>query len=134
MFDGEMISTTSTTYNMNYSLVFKDFPLSLGTMGMLLENETPQTHLNIFNAGINARYRMFDKKLTPSLRLNYSGIKRGEETADNRTRLNLKTEYKLTANLDFRMAYTWSNYVYGSSRPDAKTNEHRWQFSLGQRF
>lgn len=134
MFDGEMISTTSTTYNMNYTLVFKNFPLSLGTMGMLLENETPQTHLDIFNAGINARYRMFDKKLTPSLRLTYSGIKRNEETPDNRTRLNLKTEYKLTPTLDFRMAYTWSNYVYGSSRPDAKTNEHRWQFSLGQRF
>lgn len=134
MFEGETVSTVSNTYNLNYTLVFKSFPLSFGAMGMLLDNETPQNELNLYNVGVNARYRLFDKKLTPSFRFSYSGIKRNDETPDQRTRLKLKTEYKLTPKLDLRMGYTWSGYAYGSSRPDAVTNEHRFQVSLGQRF
>jgi hypothetical protein len=134
MFDGRTISTQSNTYNLSYNLAFKQFPLMMGVMGLLLDNETPENQINLYNVGVNARYRFFDKKLTPSVLFSYSGIKRNEHTPDNRSRLNIKTEYKLRPKLDLRLAYTWSNYVYGSSRPDAVTNEHRMQFSIGQRF
>lgn len=134
MYDGKTVSTVSKTLNLGYNLVFKNFPLSTGIMGMLLDNETPQVQLNIYNIAVNARYRLLNKKLTPSLMFAYSGIERNDETPDKRRRLTLKTDYKLMPKLSFRMAYTWSNYKYGSSRPDAKTNEHRLQFSLAQRF
>lgn len=106
----------------------------MGIMGLLLDNETPQNQLNLYNIGLNARYRLLDKKLSPSILFSFSGIKRNEETADKRKRLNLKTDYKLTSKLNFRLAYTWSNYQYGTTRPDAVTNEHRLQFSVAQRF
>ena len=134
MYDGKTISTVSKTLNMGYTLVFKNFPLTTGIMGLLLDNETPQSQLNLYNIGINARYRFFDKKLTPSIMLAYSGIERDDETPDKRTRFTLKSDYKLTKKLNFRMSYTWSNYKYGSTRPDALTNEHRLQFSVAQRF
>ena len=134
MYDGNTISTVSKTLNMGYNLVFKNFPLSTGIMGMLLDNETPLTQLNIYNIAVNARYRFFNKKLTPSIMFAYSGIERNDETPDKRGRLTLKTEYKLMPKLNFRLAYTWSNYKYGSSRSGAKTNEHRLQFSVAQRF
>ncbi|SMO36414.1 hypothetical protein SAMN06265379_101280 [Saccharicrinis carchari] len=134
MFDGKTVSTVSKTLNMGYNLIFKDFPLSTGVMGLLLDNETPQSQLNLYNIGMNARYRLLDKKLSPSIMLAYSGIKRNDETPDKRTRLTLKTNYKLTKKLNFRLSYRWSHYKYGSARPDAKTNEHRLQFSVAQRF
>ena len=133
-FDATTISTLSNSYNVSYNLAFTNIPLVMGAMGLYLENETPQNQLSIYNIGINARYRLLDKKLTPSVLLSYSGITRNEHTTDNRARLNLKTEYKITPKLVMQIAYNWSNYVYGSSRPGAKTNEHRLQLSLGQRF
>jgi hypothetical protein len=133
-FNGASITTQSNSYTLNYNLVFSSIPLMLGAMGMYLDNETPDNQLNLYNIGVNARYRLLDKKLTPSVQLSYSGITRNENTPDNRTRLNIKTEYKITQKLVMKLAYTWSNYRYGSSRPDAVTNEHRIQLSIGQRF
>jgi len=133
-FNGASVTTKSNSYNLNYNLVFSSIPLMLGAMGMYLDNETPDNQLNLYNIGINARYRLLDKKLTPSVQLSYSGITRNENTPDNRTRLNIKTEYKITQKLVMKLAYTWSNYRYGSSRPNAVTNEHRFQLSIGQRF
>jgi hypothetical protein len=133
-FDATTISTRSNSYNLSYNMAFSNIPLIMGAMGMYLENETPQNQLSLYNIGINARYRLLNKKLTPSVLFSYSGITRNEHTPDNRTRLNIKTEYKITPKLVIQIAYNWSNYVYGSSRQGAITNEHRIQLSLGQRF
>jgi hypothetical protein len=133
-FDATTISTRSNSYNLNYNMAFSNIPLIIGAMGMYLENETPQNLLSLYNIGLNARYRLLNKKLTPSVLFSYSGITRNEYTPDNRTRLNIKTEYKITPKLAIQMAYNWSGYVYGSSRQGAITNEHRFQLSLGQRF
>jgi hypothetical protein len=133
-FNATTISTLSNSYNLSYNMAFSNIPLILGAMGMYLENETPQNKLSLYSIGINARYRLLNKKLTPSFLLTYSGITRNEHTSDNRTRLNIKTEYKITPKLVIQIAYNWSNYVYGSLRPGAITNEHRIQLSLGQRF
>jgi len=133
-FDGATISTQSKSYNLSYNLVFSSIPLILGAMGMYLDNETPNNQLSLYNIGINARYRFLDKKITPSVLLSYSGITRNDNTPDNRIRLSLKTDYKITQKLVMKLAYSWSNYRYGSSRPDALINEHRFQLSFGQRF
>ncbi|MCF8362581.1 MAG: hypothetical protein K9G70_08155 [Prolixibacteraceae bacterium] len=133
-FNDATISTLSNSYNLNYNMVFSTTPLMLGVMGLYLENETPATQINLYNIGFNARYRMLDKKLNPAVQFSFSGITRNEHTPDNRIRLNLRTEYKITPKLVTKLAYIWSNYRYGSSRPDAITNEHRLQFSIGQRF
>jgi len=133
-FDATSISTRSNSYNLNYNMAFINIPLVMGAIGMYLENETPQNQLSLYNIGVNARYRLLNKKLTPSVLFSYSGITRNEHTPDNRARLNVKTEYKITPKLVMQIAYNWSNYLYGSSRPGAITNEHRFQLSLGQRF
>lgn len=134
LFTGDFITTQSASFNASYNLVFTNIPLSVGLMGMFLQNETPVMDLDLYHAGLTARYRFLDNRLTPSVMVSHSGITREGFTTDYRWRVNLKTDYKITPGMDLRFGYTWSNYQYGSARPGASTNEHRLQLSIAQRF
>jgi len=134
VFTGDFNTTKSMSFTGNYNIVFKEMPLNMGLMGMYLENTTPVTELNLYNVRLMARYRMFDKKLTPRIMLSYTGVQRNEHTADQRIQLQLTTSYKITGSLEVKAAYNMSEYIYGSFRPDAKTTEHRVRLSVQQRF
>lgn len=131
---GEKLNTRSETYNLSYNLVFNRLPLNLGVLSMYLDNETPLTTVRIYHFGFTARYRMFNRRLTPSLMLTHSGIFVNQETPDNRIRLNLRIDYRLLTDLDLSLGYTLSHYEYGSLRPGASTLETRVQVSLMKRF
>ncbi len=134
VFTGDFQSTRSTSINTSYQLVLKDSPFSAGLMAMYLNNEVTGMDLSLYNIGINARYQLLDKRLTPSVMLSHSGINREGFTADNRLRFNLRSDYKMTDAMIIRLAYTLSHYQYGSVRPGAQTTEHRFQLSVSQRF
>jgi len=134
LFTGSFQNTTSIGVSSNYQVMFSEMPLSLGVMGMYLENRTPAADISIINAGLNARYRMYDRRLVPSLLFTWTTISRDQFTPDNRLRLNLKADYKIAGNTDLRASWNLSNYRYGSSRPDAVTVENRFQISVQTRF
>jgi hypothetical protein len=133
-FTGDFAQTQSTSFNANYNVVFKKTPINLGLMGMYLQNTTPATELNLYTIRLMARYQLLDKKLIPRLTLSYTGVQRGDFTADTRLQMQLKTAYKISKVLELQLGYNLSNYIYGSFRPDAKTTEHRLSLSIQQRF
>ncbi|MFO8029204.1 MAG: hypothetical protein R6U28_05045 [Cyclonatronaceae bacterium] len=134
LFTGRFQNTVSLSISSNYQLLFNDSPLSLGGMAMVLNNNTPTTDIRIINTGINARYRLLDDRLAPSLLLSHSHVTREGFSADNRIRLNLKAGYRITDYADLNISWNASNYRYGSSRPDATLLENRFQVSLQTRF
>ncbi len=134
LFTGRFQNTTSLSTSANYQVLFNDRPLSLGAMAMILSNDTPVSDIRIITAGINARYRLYDRRLVPSLRFTYSNISREPFTADHRLRLQLRTSYKITEYADLNFSWNTSTYRYGSSRPDATLFENRFQISIQTRF
>ncbi len=134
VFSGGFQKTVSTSFNGNYTIGFEAIPLNLGVMGMYLQNRTPTTDIDMVNLALNGRYRMFDNKLTPAVLISYSTIKRDAFSADHRVRVNLRTDYKISKLMSFRASYNFSNYNYGTSRPDASTIENRIQLALQMRF
>jgi hypothetical protein len=134
LFTGRFQNTTSLSTSANYQMLFHDRPLSLGAMAMILTNDTPVSDIRIITAGINARYRLYDRRLVPSMRFTYSNISREPFTADHRLRLQLRTSYKITEYADLNFSWNTSTYRYGSARPDATLFENRFQVSLQTRF
>ncbi len=134
IFEGVFQSTTSYSANTSYQIVFNDIPFNAGFQTMYLDITSPMTDINIIQASVNARYRLLDKKLTPSILIAYNNIRRDDFSPDHRWRLNLKSDYKIYQNVDFRISYNFSNYRYGSTRPDALTFENRFQVALVSRF
>jgi hypothetical protein len=131
---GDMQKTNSLNFNTNYQISFVAKPLTLGVNALYLINETPFTDISILNSGVNLRYRMFDRKFTPSLSYTFSSILRDDYTADQKSLLTLKTDWKITKQVSMNAGYSWSNYAYGSSRPDAVNMENRFQVALVSRF
>jgi hypothetical protein len=131
---GDMQKTNSLNFNTNYQISFMAKPLTLGLNALYLINETPFTNISILNSGVNLRYRMFDRKFTPSLTYTFSTINRDDYTADQKSLLTLKTDWKITKQVSMNAGYSWSNYAYGSSRPDAVNMENRFQIALVSRF
>jgi len=134
LFTGRFQNTTSLSTSANYQMLFHDRPLSLGAMSMILTNDTPMSEIRIITSGINVRYRLFDRRLVPSMRFTYSNISREPFTSDHRLRLQLRTAYKITEYADLNFSWNASTYRYGSSRPDATLSENRFQISLQTRF
>ena len=131
---GDFISMRSVNYSATYNLGFVQSPLNFGVTGMYLDNESPVMGLRLYHLGVTARYSFMDRRIRPSLTLSHAGITREGFTTDARWRLNLKTSYHLNETLDVRFGYNLSYYEYGSSRPEAKTTEHRLQLSVAQSF
>ncbi len=131
---GSFQNTISTSVNGNYQLVFESVPLNLGVMGMALNNNTPVTDIRIVNTGLNARYRLLERRLVPSVLFTYTNISRDQFTPDNRIRFTMKTTYEFTEYANFTASWNLSNYRYGSSRPDAATLENRFEFAIQTRF
>lgn len=131
---GDMQKTNSLNFNTNYQISFVAKPLTLGLNALYLINETPFTDISILNSGVNLRYRMFDRKFTPSLTYTFSSINRDAYTADQKSLLTLKTDWKITKQVSMNAGYSWSNYTYGSSRPNAVNLENRFQVALVSRF
>jgi hypothetical protein len=130
----DFVATKSKNFSLNYNLMFKEIPLNVNLIGLFFNNEMPSNSLKMSNYGTTISYKFFDKKLSPSLGINFANIIRDNFTADHRLSLKLKTKYKLTKNLQFNLSFRLNKYNYGTSRPNAITNENRMQFALVQKF
>ncbi|MGJ8684697.1 MAG: hypothetical protein ACSHWW_08740 [Nonlabens sp.] len=124
----------NSTYSINYNLSFLKTPLNLGLQGIYLENQLPTGDFNMLNYGIVASYKMLDKKLTPSIGFNLAHVDVPGFTTDYRTNLNLRLGYKLTKKLQCKLQYRYTNFKYGTSKPNAVLDQNRVQFSIQQRF
>ncbi|XHP73254.1 hypothetical protein KCTC52924_00995 [Arenibacter antarcticus] len=122
------------TFSLNYNLAFLEMPLNLGVQGIYLENQLPTGDFNMLNYGVMASYKLFDKKLSPSIGLNYAHIDVPGFTTDYRTNMNLRLGYKLTKKLQCKLQYRYINLDYGDSKPNAYVDQNRVQFSIQQRF
>ncbi len=124
------VNTNSKSYNTNYMIMFKKSPLNIGFSGLLLNNKSPISDLNLINFSTNVGYKFYKKKIIPSLNIGYAIINKDSFTADKRINLKLKTLYKINKKLEFNFAYAFNNNQYGSFRPDGLLNENIFQFSL----
>ncbi|UMB55434.1 hypothetical protein MKD41_08155 [Lutibacter sp. A64] len=128
------VATKSKTVSLNYNLMFKEMPLNINVISLFFNNEMPLSTIKMSNYGTTFSYKFFDKKLSPSLGFNLANITRDSFTTDHRFSMRLKAKYKITKKLLFNLSYRLNNYKYGSSKPNAITNEHRMQFALLQNF
>lgn len=127
-------NTNSKSFNANYMLIFKNNPLTLSFTGLLLENKSPVSDLNLINFNANIGYKFFNKKIIPSLMIGYSIINKDSFTADKRINLKLKFVYKINKKLDFNLLYSLQNYRFGSNKPNGLLNENMIQLSLLQKL
>lgn len=130
----DFLVNESQNIGINYAMLFKDFPLNLNFQTMYVSNIMPTLEFTMLNYGITAGYKLLDKKLKPSIALNFANIDRTGFTTDFRTNVRLRTQYKITKKLRFNLTYRFTGFVYGSSRPDAILNQNRLQLSLQQQF
>ena len=128
------VATKSKNLSLNYNLMFKEMPLNINFIGLFFNNEMPVSSIKMSNYGTTVSYKFFDKKLSPSLGFNLANITRDNFTTDHRFGMRIKAKYKITKKLQFNASYRLNNYKYGSSKPNAITNEHRMQFALLKNF
>ncbi len=128
------VATKSKNFSLNYNMMFKEIPLNINFISLFFNNEMPSSTIKMSNYGTTVSYKFFDKKLSPSLGLNLANITRDNFTTDHRLGVRVKAKYKINKKLRFNVSYRLNNYKYGSSRPNAITNEHRMQFALLQNF
>jgi hypothetical protein len=128
------VASISKSYSLNYNLLFKEIPLNINTMLLNLKNETPVSDFIMTNYITTISYKLFDKKVTPSLSINLASIKNQGFTKDKRASTRFKFNYKITKKLKFRFSYRFNKYTYGSTRPNALTKENRIQISLLKKF
>jgi hypothetical protein len=128
------VATKSKNLSLNYNLMFKEMPLNINFISLFFNNKMPSSTIKMSNYGTTVSYKFLDKKLSPSLGLNLANITRGNFTTDHRFGMRIKAKYKITKKLQFNLSYRLNKYKYGSSRPNAITNEHRMQFALVQNF
>jgi hypothetical protein len=130
----DFVATKSKNFSLNYNLMFKEIPLNINLIGLFFNNEMPSNSLKMSNYGTTISYKFFDKKLSPSFGINLANIKRDNFTTDRRLSLKLRTKYKINKKLQANVSYRLNNNNYGTSRPNAITNENRMQFALIQKF
>jgi hypothetical protein len=130
----DFVATTSKNLSINYNLMFKEMPLNINLIGLFFNNEMPSNSIKMSNYGTTISYKFFDKKLSPSIGFNLASITQDSFTTDHRFGMRIKAKYKITKKLRFNLSYRLNNYKYGSSKPNAITNEHRMQFALIQNF
>lgn len=128
------VATNSKNFSLNYNMMFKQMPLNINFIGIVFKNTMPSSTLKLSNYGTTFSYKFFDKKLSPSIGFNLANITRDNFTTDHRFGIKLKSKYKINKKLQFKFSYRLNNYKYGSSRPNAITNENRFQFALLQNF
>lgn len=126
--------SNSTSYSGNYNVLFKSIPLNINLIGLHLKNDTPVSSFVMNNFGATFGYKFLKKKITPALGINYVTISKDLFTKDKRFSTRLKLKYKITKKLQFKFSYKLNNYTYGSSRPNALTNENKFKFSILKRF
>ena len=114
--------------------MFKKNPLNISFSGLLLDNKSPISTLNLINFSTNIGYKFYQKKITPTLNLGYAIINKDNFTADKRVNIKLKTLYKINKKLDFNLSYLFNNNKYGSYRPNGFLNENIFQLSMLKKF
>ncbi|MFT6128073.1 MAG: hypothetical protein ACJAXY_000995 [Nonlabens sp.] len=124
----------NSTYSFNYNLAFLKTPLQLSAQVIYLENQIPTGDFNMLNYAITSSYKLLDKRLSPSLGVHMAQIDMPGFTTDYRTSLHAKIGYKWTKKLTLKLQCRYSNFQYGSSRPNASLDQNRVQFSVQQRF
>lgn len=127
-------TTKNNTYGLNYNLFFLKIPLNLNFRGLYLNNQMVAGSFSMLNYGLTVSYKLFNKKITPSLALNFANINKEGYTTDNRANIRFKIRYKITKKLNFKAEYRFTNYTYGSSKPNALVDQNRIQFALQQKF
>ena len=130
----DFVETRSQTYAGNYNVFFKTMPLTLGVRTIYLNNDLPFSAFKLFTYGVQAGYKLFDKKVIPSLAIDFATINKTGFTTDKRVTARFKVRYKITKKLNFKFNYRFTKFDYGSSQPDALVNQTRMQFSIQQRF
>lgn len=128
------VNTNSKSYNINYMMMFKKNPLILNFSGLLLDNKSPISTLNLINFNTSIGYKFYQKKIIPTLNLGYAIINKDNFTADKRINLKLKMLYKINKKLDFNFSYSFNNNQYGSYRPNGLLNENIFQLSMLKKF
>jgi len=128
------VTTKTQTYNANYRVMFKKIPLNLGAQMLLFNNESAIMSLGISSFGVNGGYLLKDKKIRPSISLNYMTITRSGYTPDTRFITRLKLKYKVNKKLNFKISYNLNNNSYGTAKPGASLQENRVQFSINKKF
>lgn len=127
-------ASQSKSYGLNYNLFFKNMPLNINFMGLHLNNQTPASSFKMKNYSASFSYKLFDKKIRPTLLFNLANISKNPFTSDKRFSTKIKVSYKINKKLQFKFAYKLNKYTYGTSRPNALTKENRLQFSLLKKF
>lgn len=131
---GRVQNTSSVNASTNYQFLLRQKPFSAGILLLALQNKTPDTEIMMMNVGLNLRYRMLDKKLSPSLSLTHTTIQRAEFTADRRMVASLKADYRFHPKWNLNAWVNFNQYRYGSARPDALTTESKFQIAVVTRF
>ncbi len=127
-------NTSSRSFGSNYQYVHRRIPFSAGVQLLSVQNKTPITEITMMNLGVNLRYRLLEKKLSPSLTLTRSNIGRSGFTADRRMLASLKADYRIHPKWNLNVWYNFNRYRYGSSRPGAVTAESKIQAAIITRF
>lgn len=130
----DFVNTNSENYTANYIMVFNAIPLNISLSTLSLVSSSEVGTLEMMNYQFSANYKMFNKKLEPSLALVLANIKMEEYTADNRFSARLKVQYKVSKKLNVRLSYLFKKYNYGSSKIGAVLNENKLQCSLSMKF
>jgi hypothetical protein len=131
---GKWQNTSSRSLGSNYQYVHRQKPFSAGLQFLTLQNKTPFAEISVSNIGANVRYRLLDKKLSPSLTITHSNINRSGFTADRRLLASFKADYRIHPKWNLNLWYNFNQYRYGSSRPDAVTSESKIQAAIVTRF
>lgn len=131
---GSLRSNLTQTIMLRYNLRSKEIPISGNLAYNYITNDLEIGMLNMNTVTAGAEYRFLDNTLVPSLRLSFTSSSIGENTPDNRVRLNLGGRYLLTKKLSFRLSANLNNYNYGSQREDVSFNEQFLEFSVNYGF
>ncbi len=122
------------SFNANYRARFKQIPLTVGLSGLYSENKSTISNFNLMNMGLNLSYKLFNKKLKPSLTIAYSQFERDGFSPSKRVKTQLKMKYKVNKKLNIKMGYTINWNRYGTARPGAELIENKFQTTISKKF
>jgi len=128
------LKTDNKVLQSNYLISFNKIPLNMGVFGMYLQNKSQQFSFNMENVGLNLGYVFMKKKIKANLFTTFNRLERKGFTPDDRLNFRMKIGYKMAKNTRLNVAFSQYNNRYGSYRPDAQTQENKFQISLTQKF
>jgi len=130
----DFVNTSSRTYSGNYRIKFNNKPLNIGFNTLYVNTKSDVLDLKILSYGITSGYKLFKKKLKPSLAINIINVENNSQVQNNRINARLKIKYKINKTTAVKFGYRFNNVRYGIIHPGAELNENRFQFSISKKF